>query len=127
QAVTSAALFLSGIAGVVAARIGAGPSVKEADQTVREAMAAGSPVSIFSQGLGVRGEGLASDPSPLTPNPSPLATSFVGFLIENSGPGALSKFLAAYDPDRRDQAAAAAFQRPLGALEETWLMGLKRR
>src|SRR5919202_2640104 len=47
QAVASAALFLNGIAGVVAARIGSGPSIKEADEAVREALEAGRPVSVF--------------------------------------------------------------------------------
>ena len=46
-----------------------------------------------------------------------MRTSFVGYLIENSGAGAVRKFLSSYDPERRDQAAAAAFHRPLGALD----------
>src|SRR5205085_322008 len=55
------------------------------------------------------------------------AVSFVAFLLEAGGPGALHQFLAAYDPERRDQAALAVYHRPLGALEESWLAWLKRQ
>src|SRR5205085_4595895 len=102
-----------------------------ANEAVRAMLEAGRPVSIFSEGLAVgvpsgrRGPESQGETSPGTPNM--IATSFVGFLIENSSPGALPKFLAAYDLNRRDQAAVEAFQRPLGALEETWLVGLQRR
>ncbi len=124
--ITSARFFLDGIAGVVAARTGVGPTIKEADETVRVELEAKHPVSIFSA------ERWTADNERPSPGNSPasvdnVATSFVAYLVENSGAGAVRKFLSSYDPERRDQAASAAFQRPLGALEESWLVGLKRR
>jgi ABC-type multidrug transport system fused ATPase/permease subunit len=103
----SASLFVNGIAGVVAADTGAGPGVEEADELVRAELAAGHAVSI------------------LAPDSDDFATSFVGFLLRTHGVGALRDFLAAYDPERRDNAAVTAYQRPLAALEELWLASLR--
>jgi ATP-binding cassette, subfamily B, bacterial len=52
------------------------------------------------------------------------ATSFVAYLVQTFGGEALRTFLESYDPERRDQAATAAFQQPLGTLEEAWLKSL---
>ncbi len=54
------------------------------------------------------------------------ATSFVAYLVTTFGAEALRTFLEGYDPQRRDQAATAAFQQPLGSLEEAWLKQLMR-
>src|SRR5205814_2501699 len=54
------------------------------------------------------------------------ATSFVAYVMKTFGAGALRQFLAAYDPQRRDQAAVSTFQRPLWAIEEAWLIALRR-
>jgi ABC-type multidrug transport system fused ATPase/permease subunit len=98
----TASPFVAGIAGVAGGRLG------EADDQVRAALGAGSAVSIFD------------------PESEHVATSFVGFLLETFGPGPLHELLAAYDPERRDQAVIAAYQRPLAALEELWLAGLRQ-
>jgi len=103
----SASLFVNGIAGVVAAQSGTGPGPEEADNLVRAALAAGRAVSI------------------LAPDSDDFATSFVRFLIRTHGVDALREFLAAYDPERRDNAAVTAYQRPLAALEELWLGSLR--
>ena len=110
-------LFTDGIAGVVAGRVNAGPSLKEADDRVREEIDAGRPVSIFAH---------ERDESPGAATRSAIATSFVGFVIAQSGTGPLRTFLLSYDPARRDRAAVEAFHRPLGALEEAWLAQLRR-
>ncbi|HMA34190.1 MAG TPA: ABC transporter transmembrane domain-containing protein [Chloroflexia bacterium] len=117
----AAPLLIDGIAGVAAARLGVGPSVPDAHAWVRSETAAGRPVTVLAR--------LA--PALSAPMESPAgarraATSFVAFLIETFGLDAVRAFLAMYDPDRRDQAAVAAFQRPLGALEEAWRGGLRR-
>jgi ABC-type multidrug transport system fused ATPase/permease subunit len=113
--------LLDGVAGVVAARIGKGPSIEAANQWVRSERAARRSVSVV---------GRARLEPPANGRARELdlgATSFVAFLLEANGPTALRQFLADYDPNRRDQAAVAAFQRPLGTLEETWLSGLEQR
>lgn len=102
----------AGIAGVVAARTGAGPSVAEARERVQARLVGGAPVSIFAAG---------EDELP------EAATAFVAFLIDTDGAAALRRFLAAYDPERREQAALAVYKRPLAALEETWLASLMRQ
>jgi len=104
----SAALFVDGVAGLVSSRIGFGPSVEDADEAVRAELAAGREVSVF-----------AAEP------PAIVSLSFVGFLLKTHGPEPLRQFLSTYDPDRRDQAAAAVYQRPLGSLEELWLTSLR--
>ncbi len=102
----------AGLAGLVAARTGAGPTLAEARERVQAQLAGGAPVSIFAPGDGE------------LPH---AATAFVAFLLHAHGPGALRRFLAAYDPERRDQAALAVYERPLAALEESWLASLKRQ
>jgi ABC-type multidrug transport system fused ATPase/permease subunit len=103
-----ASLFVDGIAGIAGSRLGSAPSMEEADEAVRGELASGGDVSIFSPDSGVV-----------------VPISFVGFLLRTHGPEPLRQFLETYDPDRRDQAAAAVYQRPLGSLEELWLAGLR--
>jgi hypothetical protein len=98
----SASLFVEGVAGVVAGRL------EGADDRVREELGAGNAVSIFAQ------------------DSEHVATSFVGFLLRTFGAESLRELLAEYDPERRDQAAVSAYQRPLAALEELWLAGLRQ-
>jgi len=105
-----------GLAGVVAARTGAGPTIQEAREWVRARIESGERVSIFAS---------AGDDAP-SGGASPVAaryaaTAFVAFLLDGHGTDSLRRFLAEYDPARRDQAALAVYERPLGALEEAWL------
>jgi ABC-type multidrug transport system fused ATPase/permease subunit len=97
----TASPFVEGIAGVVGGRR------DEADARIRAQLDAGETVSVFAPG---------------SPD---VATSFAAFLLETFGPGSLRELLAAYDPDRRDQAVVTAYQRPLAALEELWLARLR--
>ncbi|MCC6222289.1 MAG: ATP-binding cassette domain-containing protein [Thermoleophilia bacterium] len=111
-AAAGAEAVCAGIAGVVAARTGAGPSLAEAKERARAQLEAGAPVSIFAAG---------------EDGGSPTTTGFVAFLLDSRGPGALRDFLARYDPERRDQAALAVYERPLASLEEAWLASLRRQ
>ncbi len=113
----SASLFVNGIAGVVAGRTGAGPTREDVDELVRVQRTAVGDVSIFKRG---RERDNAADQE----GADPLATSFVGFLLEVYGAERLREFLAAYDPARRDQALSETYHRPLGSLEELWLTRL---
>ncbi|MGH2345914.1 MAG: ABC transporter transmembrane domain-containing protein, partial [Chloroflexota bacterium] len=119
--INSAPLFLDGIGGVIAARSGSGPTLDEAFGTVQAEIDAGRSVSIFTNTLA------APEPDVDRAAWDSTATAFVAYLIEAFRPPALRQFLASYDAERRDQAAAAAFQRPLGALEEAWLGAVARR
>jgi ABC-type bacteriocin/lantibiotic exporter with double-glycine peptidase domain len=110
--------LVKGIAGVVAARLGIGDTVQEADTWVRAELKAGRGVSVFGASHSGHANGDALD--------NRVATSFFAYLMDNFGAGPLKQFLKAYDPDRRDQAAITAFQRPIGAIEEAWLNTLKR-
>jgi len=103
----SADLLVSGIAGIVAARIAAGPTLDEIRERIRGELEEGQPISIFA-------------PAELA-QPY-VATSFVAYLVDTHGEDALRRLLVEYDPDRRDQAAIAVYERPLGALEEAWLV-----
>lgn len=107
-----AALFVNGLAGLVAARTGSGSSLEEAHKWVREELKANRPVSIFRE-ADETGANL-------------VATSFVAYLVETNGLAALRQFLTGFDAARRDQSAVAVFQRPLGNLEEDWLKWLRR-
>ncbi len=116
QAPASSELIVRGIAGVVAGKTGAGPQLPEIDVWLRAEMAAGRPVSIVParperEGETAGGFDLA-------------AASFIGFLLRVAGQESLRQLVAAYDPQRRDQAFVAAYQRPLGSLEEHWLASL---
>jgi ABC-type multidrug transport system fused ATPase/permease subunit/pSer/pThr/pTyr-binding forkhead associated (FHA) protein len=101
----SADLLVTGIAGVVAAGIGAGPTLQEVRDRIRDELAAGGSISIFTTDETAQ---------------QYAATSFVAYLLEAHGPEPMRQLLAEYDPERRDQAAIAAYERPLGALEEAW-------
>lgn len=115
----SAAVVVDGIAGVVAARTQTGPPVAHADESVSDDIQASRPVSIFARTAEADGPAARAVDDR-------VATSFVSYLIKSAGEDALRRFLAAYDVDRRDEAAVAAFHRPLAALEEAWLAGLRR-
>ena len=108
-----APLILRGIAGLTAARTGSGPTLEQANEYVKTGIREGRPTSIFAHVESNAGDDLA-------------AASFVAFLVETYGGASLRKFLEAYDPARRDQAAEAAYHTTLGGLEETWLAGLRR-
>ncbi len=119
--IASSPLFLDGIGGFIAARSGAGPTLDETFNVVQAEIEAGRSVSIFTAAPSPRGtdaERAAWDST---------ATTFVAYLIETFGPAALRRFVASYDPERRDQAAVAAYQRPLGSLEEAWRGAVARR
>ncbi|MDQ2731742.1 MAG: hypothetical protein M3Y56_08800, partial [Armatimonadota bacterium] len=62
----SAEVFVNGIAGVIAARIGAGPSLEEANQWVRNELNSRRSVEIF---------GRSSPASPQGPPPAPLTVA----------------------------------------------------
>lgn len=111
-AAAAATAVPAGLAGLAAARAGTGPSVAKAREWVQERLAAGQPVTIFVSGQD---------------GPRPATTAFVAHLIDAHGLPALQRFLAGFDPERRDQAALAVYERPLAALEETWLASLRRQ
>jgi ATP-binding cassette, subfamily B, bacterial len=73
---------------------------------------------------GPPGGGLGRQPVPEEEGARLAATSFVGYLVSTFGGEALRTFFENFDPERRDQASTAAFQQPLGSLEEAWLKGL---
>ena len=125
-AAASIPLFTDGIAGVLAGRLGTDPGGKEADDVARARLAEGNIPSIFSLLTPATGPGASLVPGSGDVGPDPIATSFTGFLLRASGEEALRQFLAAYDAERRDQAAILAYQRPLGTLEELWLAELQR-
>jgi ATP-binding cassette, subfamily B, bacterial len=112
-----------GLAGVVAARTGIGPSEAEADRWVRERVSDRRAVSILAR-FSPAG---AADPSAEdAPALDPAATSFTAFLLREYGP-ALGEFLRVYEPPRRDAAAVAVLKQPLAALEQGWQARLQRR
>ncbi len=85
QKAARATLFVNGIAGVVAGRTGAAPNPGDTDQWVRDERAAGRDVSIFTR---ERERAAAAYPDAA----DPLATSFLGFLIEAYGAERLRGF-----------------------------------
>jgi ABC-type multidrug transport system fused ATPase/permease subunit len=93
-------VLVTGIAGVVT-------GAPAADDHIRARLSAGERVSILG-----------------SPDAA-LATSFVAFLLRRNGPDALRRAFADFDPERRDHAVTAAFGRPLGALEELWLLDVR--
>jgi ABC-type multidrug transport system fused ATPase/permease subunit len=119
----SSPLFTSGIAGVANARAGLGESIQACDEWVRAELAAGRPVSVLRAARQEDRDGGSITASEADKR---IATSFVNYLIETFGVGSLRQFLAGYDPDRRDQAAINAYQKPMGALEEAWVNTLRR-
>lgn len=116
----AATVVIDGIAGVAAARSKTGPTIEEADDWVRAEVQAGHPPSVFS-----RSAMSEAEPADRAIDDR-VATSFVGWVIGASGAEALQRFLAAYDPEKRDQSAIDTYHRPLGALEEAWLATLRR-
>ena len=125
-------LFVDGIGGVLAARLGDGPPIKEADEWVRTELTEKRPVSIFTppeklEPAEKRTLSLFRSPgSKKSAGWERTATSFVAYLLETYGAGALRRFLLEYDPQRRDQAALAVYERPLGRLEEAWLLKVRK-
>lgn len=109
--------ILNGLAGWIDARNGVGPSIEQANSWVRAELAAGRAISIVPRTAANHAQ---------DPGDARALTSFVGFLVETYGANALRQFLSAYNPTRQDQAALAAYQRPLGALEESWLGQVRR-
>src|SRR5204863_10104317 len=96
------------------ARTGSGPPLDEVRRWAQDEIAADRRPSIFTSAELNEGALLLA------------ATSFVGFLLDAHGADPLRRFLAAYDPERRDAAAQAAYERPIGALEEAWQASLVR-
>lgn len=114
-------VFVEGIAGLAAAKAGTGPSPEECDGQVRTEMEAGRLVSITAwTPLNREGENASVE------RIDPAATSFLAFLVSNSGAAALQSYLQSYDPDRQDQAAMEAYRHPLAVLEEEWLARIRR-
>src|SRR5919197_2001430 len=97
----TAAPLVDGLAGLVAARAQIGPPLDTVQASVNERLAGGHSVSP-----------LATDAD------GSARTAFVAFLIERYGPEALRAALAG------DQ---AAYQRPLGELEQAWLAAVRRK
>lgn len=114
EAAASAEIFIEGIAGLVAARTGTGPGLGEINQRVREEVEAGKRVSVLAP-AGGDGQGVDEVSRWYA------RTSFVAYLVEQTNQNALGEFLRQYQPERRDEAVAAVFHQPLGALEEEWL------
>jgi ABC-type multidrug transport system fused ATPase/permease subunit len=112
-------IVAEGLAGVIAARTETGPTIEQADAWVQNELEAGRPVSIFARTRHDKETG-RHDSEDL------IATSFVHFVVTTTGEDSLRQYIAAFDPERRDHAALTAFHRPLGALEEAWLSGLRR-
>lgn len=119
EPIASAAAFVEGIAGLATAQAGIGPAIEECDQKVRAELEAGRTISITSGASAVK----QTDAERI----DPIATSFLGFLVANSGEAALRRYLEAYDPDRQDQAAMEAYRHPLAVMEEEWLARLRRK
>lgn len=115
--------LLYGIAGVVAARAGMGATIPEINKVVRTKVTEGHFTSIFASSGEVRNTEVEFLQSVDNHN---ILTSFVAFLITTFGESSLRQFLAAYDPQRQDQAAVTVYHRPLGSLEEAWQMELQR-
>jgi ABC-type multidrug transport system fused ATPase/permease subunit len=119
----AATLFTEGIAGLIAAQTGIGPSVAEADRWVQGELTAGRPVSIVAY----KGLDRPATETAAFAGFDPAATSFLAFLAARFGTEAFRRYLSAYDPDRHDQAAEAAYHQPLAVLEEEWLAKRHRR
>ncbi len=115
-------LFVEGIAGLAAAQSGVGLSLEEADEHVRQRMEARKPVLVAAHPT-TSSEGQDTKADKI----DPAATSFLAFLTANFSPTALGNYLEAYDPERQDQAALAAYRHPLAVLEEEWLARVRRR
>ncbi len=123
ESALAAASFVDGIAGLAAAQAGIGPSVEESDEWVLSEIAEGRNVSFVQRR---RRRRRAARPSELQ-GCDPVATSFVSFLVTQSGSEALRKYLEFYDPERNEKAANEAYHQPLAVLEEDWLGRLRRR
>ena len=109
--------IIDGIAAVVAERTETGPPVEEAGDWIKAEFEAGRPVTIMS----LFGKDAAAKDPVVREN---VSASFVGHLVKISEQGALGRFLAAFKPDKRDEAAVAVYQQPFAGLEEQWLAGL---
>jgi ABC-type multidrug transport system fused ATPase/permease subunit len=118
QGAAAATLVVEGLAGVVAGRIGLGPTPAECDDLVSSAIDAAEPVSVF----------LADEPTEVAGSPTHdvAATSFVAFLLDAYGAENLHRFLASFDPARRDEAAEEIYHRPVAGLEEAWITTLRQ-
>src|SRR5262249_52536666 len=115
--------IVAGIAGVVAARCDAGPSLREADRWVQGEISAGRQLALTALA--------AENPPHVLPVQEPgwalAVTSFVGCLIDLFGVAPLQALMGAGSPGRRDAAALKAYHMPYGSLEELWLSTLRRK
>lgn len=80
----------------------------------------GAPAAVNIEGEDPGHQEAGAPPPPPLPG-DPAATSFVSFLMETSGPDALTAFLQSYSADSKDQAVIAVYQQPLAALEQSWM------
>jgi hypothetical protein len=120
--VASVPMFVEGIAGMAAAQTGIGSSLEDVDQQVRTQVGEGKTVALAIQ---PQLKPKSEETSCIVIDP--VATSFLAFLIANSGASALQRYLKAYDPERQDQAAMEAYRHPLAVLEEDWLARVRRK
>ena len=116
---TGAALLVEGVAGIAAAKVGAGPSLEDVRDWAREAARGGAAVALVT-----------ADPAQVPEDRraawSLAATAFTEWAIRQFGEDAVAQAIAEFDPARRDQAMVAAFRMTLGALEEDWLKQVSR-
>jgi ABC-type multidrug transport system fused ATPase/permease subunit len=114
------AVLVDGISGYVMCLLDPSIDLAHSDAQLRQELARGRNVDLLRR-LG-NDVGSAGDSAGL----DPIATSYVSYLVNTYGAAALGRFLAEYDPTRRDQAALGAFRRTLGATVEAWLGTVRR-
>ena len=146
---SEAHLLVSGLAGVAAARAGAGPSLNEIEMQARTALGGAMPKPDGTSGPPAvsaapptaengNGQGAPGLPPPMGSTPpvpasvpglhdQASATAFAAYLLRTTEPGQVRQYLENYDPARRDGAAVLAFQQPLRALQQAWQSGLRQR
>lgn len=115
RAAIEAEVMVTGLVGVVAARVLKQPTIEQAHAHVRTLLANDRNVSIFASSDVVGTELIQEE----------AATSFVAYLIDIFGSGALGQYLAVYNPRRSDAAAVSEYYQPLGTLEEGWLRSIR--
>lgn len=114
-------LIVDGIAGIAAGQSGIAPSVEDCEQWVGRRVRSGEVIRVVTR------NGHRPEPSEGFGGFDPIPTAFLSFLVATYGRGALRKYLKAYDPRRRDQAAIEAYRQPLAVLEDEWHSRLRRR
>ena len=118
-------LLVDGVAGVVAAETGTGPAAAEADELVRSRLT--DAVSPADAGVSVLTRLDAAGQAEAEAGLDPVATSFMTFLLDGFGLDAVRRFLAEYEPARRDESANEVFRQPLAALEAAWVRALDKK